>query len=141
MDPLDSDLQHHRICRQIAKPFIQLLNWDSPTPSPAGECAPPPLVPGGGALSCTGEGVPIPTSGDIHCGTLGMIVLCVKHYSNTVQTCTVSTLVGRHVCTYGSYFRHSLFCLLAMNHHVFFCQIILLMPLFPFLNRPCRLFF
>jgi hypothetical protein len=45
--------------------FSSRRNWDSPTPSPAGECAPPlhPLVPGG-EHSLAGDGfgrVPIPT--------------------------------------------------------------------------------
>jgi hypothetical protein len=34
--------------RQSAKLFSSRRNWDSPNPSPSGECAPP-LVPGGGA--------------------------------------------------------------------------------------------
>jgi len=36
--------------RQSAKLFSSCRNWDSPTPTPlaAGECAPHPLVPGGG---------------------------------------------------------------------------------------------
>ncbi len=33
--------------RQSASFFFSRRNWDSPNPSPAGECAPP-LVPGGG---------------------------------------------------------------------------------------------
>jgi hypothetical protein len=32
-------------------------NWDSPTPSAASECAPPPGTKGGGAPSPAGEGV------------------------------------------------------------------------------------
>ncbi len=48
-----------------------------PTPSPAGECAPPPpLVPGGGTNSLAGERVGGGGShfqqGNIHCGTLGI---------------------------------------------------------------------
>jgi hypothetical protein len=31
-------------------------SWDSPSPSPASECAPPPFGPGGGTLAC-GRGV------------------------------------------------------------------------------------
>ncbi len=38
-------------------------HWDSPTPSPAGECVPPPLVQVGYTLACgrVGGGVPIQT--------------------------------------------------------------------------------
>jgi hypothetical protein len=32
-------------------------NWDTPTPPAAGECAPPPFGPGGGAHSFVGEGL------------------------------------------------------------------------------------
>ncbi len=41
-------------------------NWDSPTPSLASECAPPPGTKGVGRLSCGwgGGGVPIPTTGE-----------------------------------------------------------------------------
>ncbi len=53
--------------------FSNRRNWDSPNPSPAGECAPPPpLVPGGGAHSLAREGVGESQfrRGDIHYGTL-----------------------------------------------------------------------
>ncbi len=39
--------------------FFSSPNWDSPSPSPAGECVPPPLVPGG-THSLAGEGVGVP---------------------------------------------------------------------------------
>jgi hypothetical protein len=42
---------------RVGKVFSSRWNWDSPTPSPAGECVPPPFGPGGGAHSLTGEGV------------------------------------------------------------------------------------
>jgi hypothetical protein len=59
--------------------FSSRRNWDSPTPSPAGECAPLPLVPGGGAHSLAREGLGESQfrRGDLHCGTLYMCVLCV----------------------------------------------------------------
>jgi hypothetical protein len=38
-------------------------NWDSPNPSLASECAPPPRT-GRGAHSPAGGGVPIPTTGE-----------------------------------------------------------------------------
>jgi hypothetical protein len=52
-------------------------NWDSPNPSPAGECAPPPDQ-GGGAHSLTKDGLGESQfrRGDIHCGTLYKYVLC-----------------------------------------------------------------
>jgi hypothetical protein len=55
----------HRVGRVLCF-FSSRRYWDSPNPSPAGECAPPPLVPGGGAHSLAREGVgrvPIPTRG------------------------------------------------------------------------------
>ncbi len=63
--------------------FSSRRNWDSPNPSPAGECAPPPppLVPGGGAYSLTRERVGDSQfrRGDIHCGTLHIYVLyCIS---------------------------------------------------------------
>jgi hypothetical protein len=54
-------------------------NWDSPNPSPAGECALPPLVTGGGAHSLAREGVGESQfrREDIHCGTLYIYVVYV----------------------------------------------------------------
>jgi hypothetical protein len=44
--------------RQSAKLFSSRRNWDSPNPSTAGECAPPPpLVPGGRATLAGERGV------------------------------------------------------------------------------------
>jgi hypothetical protein len=46
--------------RQSARLFSSRRNWDSSTPSPAGECVPPPLVQGGGRYTLArlvGEGV------------------------------------------------------------------------------------
>jgi hypothetical protein len=44
--------------RQSARRFLSRPNRDSPTPSPAGECVPPPLVQGGGVhISLVGEGM------------------------------------------------------------------------------------
>jgi hypothetical protein len=45
----------HRV-RRVLTFFSSCLNWDYPNPSPARECAPPPLVPGGGAHSRAREG-------------------------------------------------------------------------------------
>jgi hypothetical protein len=44
----------HRVGRVLSF-FSRRRNWDSPNPSPAGECAPPPLVRGGGAQSLARE--------------------------------------------------------------------------------------
>jgi hypothetical protein len=68
----------HRVGR-VLRFFSNHRNWDSPTPSPAGECAPP-FVSGGRGAACGrgGGGVPIPfRRGDIHCGTLGIYYLGV----------------------------------------------------------------
>ncbi len=67
--------------RQSAKLFLQSSELgDSPTPSPAGECASPGS---GGRGTLAGERgvvrVPIPTR-DIHFGTLNIYVLCGHHH-------------------------------------------------------------
>jgi hypothetical protein len=51
--------------------FSSRRNWDSPTPSPAGECVSAPLVRGGGTHSLAGEGVGGSQfrRGDRQCGT------------------------------------------------------------------------
>jgi hypothetical protein len=61
--------------RQSAKLFSSRRNWDSPNPSPAGECAPPPVL-GGGAHSLAREGLGESQfrRGDIHTGTLHIYV-------------------------------------------------------------------
>ncbi len=41
--------------RQSAKLFSSRRNWDSPNPSPAGECAPPPPLGSGGRCTFAGE--------------------------------------------------------------------------------------
>ncbi len=58
--------------RQSAKLFLQSSRkWDSPTPSPAGECALPFLVGGGGTLARgRGGGGSQIRRGDTHCDTL-----------------------------------------------------------------------
>ncbi len=49
--------------RQSARPFLQFSELGSPTPSPAGECVPPPSVgSGGGHTQACGEGVRGPNS-------------------------------------------------------------------------------
>jgi hypothetical protein len=58
--------------------FSSRWNWDSPNPSPAGECDPPPFGSGGrGAHSLAREGVGESQfqRGAIHCGTLYIYVL------------------------------------------------------------------
>jgi hypothetical protein len=61
----------HRAGRVLSF-FSSRRNWDCPNPSPAGEFARPPLVPGGGAQSLAKEGVGESQfrRGDIYCGTL-----------------------------------------------------------------------
>jgi hypothetical protein len=59
-------------------------NWDSPNPSPAGECAPPPPVLGGGEHSLAREGLGESQfrRGDRHCGSLYVFVLCAANRGN-----------------------------------------------------------
>ncbi len=56
----------HRVGRVLSFSFSSRRNWDSPNPSPAGECS------GGGAHSLAREGFGESQfrRGDIHCGTL-----------------------------------------------------------------------
>jgi hypothetical protein len=42
--------------RQSTRPFLQSLELGPPAPSPAGECVPSPLVPGGGDTLACGRG-------------------------------------------------------------------------------------
>ncbi len=63
----------HRVGRVLGF-FSSRRNWDSPSPSPAGECAPPPPVLRGGAHSLARESQF--RRGGIHCGTFSINVLC-----------------------------------------------------------------
>jgi hypothetical protein len=56
---------------QSARLFLQSSELGLPHPSPAGECAPPPVL-GGGAHSLAREGLGESQfrRGDIHCGSL-----------------------------------------------------------------------
>jgi hypothetical protein len=71
-------LLDHRVGR-VLRFFSSRRNWDSPNPSPEGECAPTSLVRGGGAHSQAREGLGGSQFrlGDIHCGTLYMCTLCI----------------------------------------------------------------
>jgi hypothetical protein len=70
----------HRVGRVLSFSPVVGIDWDSPNPSPAGECAPPPLVPGGrGTLAGErwGGRVPIPTRGHTLWNSVYMyFVLC-----------------------------------------------------------------
>jgi len=75
--------------RQSAKLFSSRRYWDSPNPSTAGECALPPLVPGGrGTLAGERGGgrVPIPTRGPTLWYSLYIYVLSgIHHLYRTVH--------------------------------------------------------
>jgi hypothetical protein len=78
----------HRVGRVISF-FSSRRNWDSPNPSPAGECAPP-LVPGERAHSLAREGLGESQFRrvDILCGTLYMYVFWVSmalHYTSELE--------------------------------------------------------
>jgi hypothetical protein len=60
----------HKVDRVLGF-FSSRPNWESPTPSPAGECGPPLWFGGGGTLACErGDGGSQFRRGDGHCGTL-----------------------------------------------------------------------
>jgi hypothetical protein len=67
----------HRAGR-VLRFFSSRWNWDSPNPSPAHECAPHPVVPGGGAhAGDRGDGrVPITTRGHTLWYSLYVSALC-----------------------------------------------------------------
>jgi hypothetical protein len=77
--------RNHRVDRVpvLLSFFSSRRNWDSPNSSPAGECATPPLVPGGGgAHSLAGAGGEESQfrREDKHCGTLHMyVVFCGRN--------------------------------------------------------------
>ncbi len=76
--------------RQSAKLFSGRLNWDSPNPSHASECAPPPLGSGGRGTHAGERGggrVPIPTRGHRLWYSLYIYVLCgVVHRVGVTQS-------------------------------------------------------
>ncbi len=68
----------HRVGRVISF-FSSRRHWDSPNPSPAGECAPPRFWGGGTLASERGVGrVPIPTRGHTLWYSLYIRTLCEK---------------------------------------------------------------
>ncbi len=73
--PFQVYVQSHRVERVLSF-FPCRRNWDSPTPLPADECAPP-FGSGGYTFACGREGGVFQFQrGDRHCGTLGIFVLC-----------------------------------------------------------------
>ncbi len=78
----------HRVDRVLSF-FSCRPNWDSPTPSPASECAPP-MVPGGGAQSLVREEIEGPNSDEgidtvvlyiciyVHCGLIHTLSMTVS---------------------------------------------------------------
>ncbi len=78
----------HRVGRVLSF-FSSRRNWDSPNPSPAGECVPPLLGGGANSLAREGLGESQFRRGDIHCGTLYIYVLCDHHHQTEAvgRTC------------------------------------------------------
>jgi hypothetical protein len=66
--------------RQSGKLFSGRRNWDSPNPSPPGECAAPSLVPGGGAHSLARKGL-----GEFRFRRGDTMVLCIYLYFVTIH--------------------------------------------------------
>jgi hypothetical protein len=63
--------------RQSAKRFSSRWNWDSPTPLAAGECAPHPLVRGGGHTCVRLKGWGSPNSNE---GTYTVVLYIYKYF-------------------------------------------------------------
>ncbi len=89
----------HRIGRVLSF-FSSRRNWDSPNPSTAGECTPPPHGSGGRGTLAGERGygrVPIPTRGK-HCGTLYIYVLCYSRctWAHSWPARGPSTILGKH---------------------------------------------
>jgi hypothetical protein len=61
----------------VLKFFSSRRNWDSPNPSPAGECAQPPLVLGGGAHSRRERGWESPNSDE---GTYTVVLFIYMYF-------------------------------------------------------------
>jgi hypothetical protein len=74
--------RHHRVGRVLSR-----RNWDSPNPSPAGECPPPPPpVLGRGEHSLAREGLGESDEGTyVHYGTLCIYVLCARQSCALLQ--------------------------------------------------------
>ncbi len=97
---------YHRVDRLLGF-FSSRPNRDPPTPSPTGDCVPPPLVPGGHTRAC-GEGwgrVTIRTRGQ--CGTPGICTQLVLTF------CFDLSLEVQHTVTliYGGHLRCPLCCI------------------------------
>ncbi len=75
--------EHHRVGRVLSF-FSSRRTWDSPNPSPAGECAPPPHRFWGERHTLAGERgvgrVPIPTRGHTLWYSLYVRTLCTAHF-------------------------------------------------------------
>jgi hypothetical protein len=66
----------HRVGRVLSF-FSSRLNWDSPTPLAAGECAPPPFGPGGGNTRLRLKGCGSPNSDE---GTCTVVLYKYKYF-------------------------------------------------------------
>jgi hypothetical protein len=71
--------------------FSSRRDWDSPNPSPACECVPPPFGSEGRAHSLAREGLGESQfrRGDIHCGTLYYMYFVIYMYRNVPMKNTV----------------------------------------------------
>ncbi len=82
-----TDRQGHRVDRVLSF-FSSRRNWDSPTPSPAGECVPPFGYGGKGTLARGrgGGGVPIPRRGHTLCYSRYLLVCTLWARSSSVYS-------------------------------------------------------
>jgi hypothetical protein len=111
--------QYHRVDRVLTF-FSSRPNWDSPSPSPAGECAPPPpLYPGGGYTRLRVRGCGSPNSNDGRKG-LAFCLLCALHMGRTfipTKKRVALTLPSQHWQKNYLYLPHfhSYFCLRTLS--------------------------
>ncbi len=80
----------HKVGRVLSfSPVVGIRNWNSPNPSPAGECVPPPPVLGGGHTRWRERGWESPNSGE---GTYTVVLFILTYFVSTCLTCFPTTL-------------------------------------------------
>jgi hypothetical protein len=99
---------YHRVDR-VRGLFSSRPHWNSPTPSPAGECVPPPFGWGGGTLA-RGRvvgGVPIQTRGQTLWYSRYIYTFCFILYSNLLKLSSPPMLAKVTDCHFFGNIEHS----------------------------------